>query len=99
MFANAYNKGAYREALDAALRINMPGYFHAQAALAAAAGQLGQHETARKAVRDLLAIKPDFGNEARHEYTKWYSPELVEHLLDGLRKAGLEIAPEEKRRR
>jgi len=95
MFANAYNKGAYREALDAALRINMPGYFHTQAALAAAAGQLGQHETARKAVRDLLAIKPGFGNEARHEYEKWYSPELVEHLLDGLRKAGLEIAPAE----
>jgi TolB-like protein len=93
-FVNAYNKGAYRAALEAALRINMPGYFHAQAALAATAGQLGQRETGQKAVRDLLAIRPDFSNEARHEYEKWYSPELVEHLLDGLRKAGLEIAPE-----
>jgi len=28
---------------------------------------------------------------ARHEYAKWYDSELVEYMIDGLRKAGLEI--------
>jgi hypothetical protein len=29
--------------------------------------------------------------EARAELGKWYSLELVEHVIDGLRKAGLDI--------
>ncbi len=90
-FANAYNKGEYREALEAALRVNTPGYFHMHAARAAAFGQLGQQEAAQEALQKLLALRPDFANEARHEYEKWYSPSLVERILDGLHKAGLEI--------
>ena len=66
-------------------------FFYAHAAMAAALGQLGQHEAAQKAVRDLLALRPDFAATVRPEYGKWYSPEEVEHLIDGLRKAGLEI--------
>jgi TolB-like protein/Flp pilus assembly protein TadD len=91
-FANAYRKGKYAEALQAALRTNMPGYFHSQAARAAALGQLGQRDAAQKAVQDLLALRPDFAEAARHEYSKWYDDEMVEHVLEGLRKAGLEIA-------
>ena len=66
-------------------------FFYAHAAMAAALGQLGQHEAAQKAVRDLLALRPDFAATVRQEYREWYSPEEVEHLIDGLRKAGLEI--------
>jgi serine/threonine protein kinase/tetratricopeptide (TPR) repeat protein len=93
-FANAYRKGEYHEALEAALRINMPGYFHAHAYRAAAYGQLGQLQDAQKALKELLALRPDFVQAARSEYGKWYAPEQVEQLLDGLRKAGLEIAEE-----
>ncbi len=46
---------------------------------------------AQKAIRDLLALKPGFGATARAEFDKWFQPELVEHLIDGLRKAGLDV--------
>jgi TolB-like protein len=91
-FFNAYRQGAYRDALGVAMQMNLPSYFYTHTAIAAAAAQLGEHETARKAVRDLLALKPDFTSIARQEYGKWLGHgELLEHVLDGLRKAGLEI--------
>jgi TolB-like protein/cytochrome c-type biogenesis protein CcmH/NrfG len=89
---NAYRQGKYAEALEAALRINMPGYFHSYAARAASLGQMGQRDAARKAVQDLLALRPDFAGAARQEYAKWLDPERVEHIVEGLRKAGLEVA-------
>ena len=92
---NGYRQGRYAEVLEAAARVNMPSYFHTHALRAAALGQLGRREDAQKALQDLLALRPDFADAARQEYAKWYSPELVEQLIDGLRKAGLEIQPEE----
>ena len=90
-FTKAYFQGQYAEALELAVRINMPNYFYAYAARAAALGQLGQREAAEKELRELLALRPDFATAARREYAKWYDSEWVEHMLDGLRKAGLEI--------
>jgi TolB-like protein len=95
-FTHAYCHGKYAEALEAAVRINMPGFFYAYAARAAALGQLGQREAGRKAVQELLALRPDFAAVARQEYAKWYEPEQIEHLVDGLRKAGLEIPKSQK---
>lgn len=91
IFSNAYWKRHYQEALDAALRVRLPGYFHAHSARAASYGQLGQIEAAQKSVQDLLALRPDFASFARYEYSKWYEPDQIEHLIEGLRKAGLEI--------
>src|SRR5579862_2394981 len=90
-FYNAYRKAEYQEALAAALRLKMPGHFQDPAARAAAYAQLGQSELAHKAVRELLAIQPDFASMARGFYGKWHSSELIEHLIEGWRKAGLEI--------
>jgi len=42
-------------------------------------------------LRELLVLKPDFALEARAEMGKFVNPELVGHLIDGLRKAGLAI--------
>ena len=92
-FFDAYRKGDYRGALDVAFKINMPGFWRTNCALAMAHGQLGDQQAARNAVRDLLALRPDFPVVAREELGKWWDPELVKHLIDGLRKAGLEIAP------
>ena len=92
---NAYRQGDYRSALDLALKTNMPGFWRTNLALAAAYGQLGEREAAGQAARDLLALRPDFAATARGELAKWWDPELVEHLIDGLRKAGLEIARSE----
>jgi serine/threonine protein kinase/tetratricopeptide (TPR) repeat protein len=89
---DAYRKGDYRGAIDICQKVNMPGFWRTQAALAAAYGQLGELESARKAVRALLALRPSFATSARDECAKWWEPALLEHLMDGLRKAGLEIA-------
>ncbi|MGA2859662.1 MAG: protein kinase [Candidatus Sulfotelmatobacter sp.] len=93
-FFNAYRNGEYREALELALKVNMPGFWRNEFALAVTYGQLGERELAVNAARELLAIRPNFSKIAREELAKWWQPELVEQLIDGLRKAGVEIAPE-----
>jgi adenylate cyclase len=91
---DAYRRRDYRGALANALKVNMPGYYWPHATLAAVYGQLGEEQRARAALRELLALLPNFGEIAREEYGKWNEVEFVEHLLEGLRKAGLEIPPE-----
>ena len=88
---DAYRKGDYCGALEFSQKVNMPAFWRTNLALAATNGQLGELEAARKAERALLAVRPDFATAARDECAKWWEPELVEKLLDGLRKAGLEI--------
>jgi TolB-like protein/tetratricopeptide (TPR) repeat protein len=90
-FFDAYRQHDYRGALDYALKVNMPGFWRTNLALAAAYGQLGEEQAARESARGLLALRPDFPTIAREELEKWWDPALVEHLIEGLRKAGLEI--------
>lgn len=91
LFHNAYRKREYREALNHALKINMPGYYFTHLALAAAYGQLGELQAARKAAHELLALAPDFPQNARSALSVWLDPDLAEHYIEGLRKAGLDI--------
>ena len=92
-FYIAYSKGEYRDALSYALKINMPGHYGAYSAVAAACGQLGEKETGEKALAELLRLRPDFATSAvRMEQEKWFDPEYSEKMIEGLRKAGLEIA-------
>ena len=92
---NAYRQRDYQGALRIALKVNMPGFWRTPLALAVAYGQLGQHDAARAAAQELLKIRPDFAAIARYELSrKWHDAELTEHLIEGLRKAGLEIAGE-----
>ena len=91
---DAYRRRDYRGALASALKVNMPGYHWPHVLLAAVYGQLGEQQRARAALRELHTLLPDFGAMAREEFGKWHDAELTEHLLDGLRKAGLEIPPE-----
>jgi TolB-like protein/Tfp pilus assembly protein PilF len=93
-FFNAYNQRDYQGALNLIVKANLPGHWGMHAGIASAAGQLGDHEVASKAVRDLLRLRPDFVSKVNHEYRKWFSTELREQLIDGLRKAGLEILEE-----
>jgi serine/threonine protein kinase/tetratricopeptide (TPR) repeat protein len=94
-FFDAYRKSDYRGALEVAFKVNMPRFWRTNLALAAAYGQLGERETAEKALKDLLALRPEFATGARDALAKWWEPELVEHLMDGLQKAGLKIASEQ----
>ena len=88
-FFRAYRRGEFEDALEIALRINMPSYFYTHVALAAAYGRMGQIAAARGALAELLAQKPDFADIARDELGKWMDAELVEAVLEGLRRAGL----------
>jgi hypothetical protein len=45
----------------------------------------------RKPVGGLLALRPDFAMAVRRDYTKWWDSKRVEHFIEGLHKAGLEI--------
>jgi TolB-like protein/class 3 adenylate cyclase len=90
-FYNSYRQGDYRSALNFVLKANLPGHWGMQAAMAASYGQLGEHEAAGKALRDLLKLRPDFAATIRRDVEKWWEPEYRKHLIDGLRKAGLEI--------
>jgi hypothetical protein len=52
-------------------------------------------DAARIALRQLLSLKPEFAASARQELGKTWDSEFVEHLMDGLRRAGLEAAGDE----
>ncbi len=86
---DSYRRGDYQAALSVALKINMRGLWGTNLVLAVAYGQLGEKEKSLAAVRELLIQMPGFASDARHELSKWWQPEFVEQLLDGLRKAGL----------
>ena len=77
--------------METVLKVNLPGFWRTQLLLAAANGQLGNRVAAGSAVQELLKIRPNFRDLPRDELKKWHDEELKERLLDGLRKAGLEI--------
>jgi adenylate cyclase len=93
-FLDHYRKGEYREALTVALKINLPDNHMAQAGLAAVYGQLGETEKARAVLADILARHPKFADDPRAAFVTRRMPrDLVEALMDGLRKAGLQVPP------
>jgi tetratricopeptide (TPR) repeat protein len=90
---NYYRKGKYDEALAMYEKVNMPGFYVVPMSLAWTYGQLGRKEEGQAAVAKLLQLRPDFAQKARDEISKyfWADQDLIEHFVDGLRKAGLDI--------
>jgi serine/threonine protein kinase len=88
---NAYRKGEFRVALDAALRVNMPRYFYSELLLAAIYGQLGDTEGSQRSAAALLTLVPGIASVAREELRKWFDEALTERVIEGLRKAGMTI--------
>ncbi len=91
-FYNAYRQGDYRGALSIGLKINLPEFFATFEVLTAVYGQLEERDAAARSLRELLRLKPDFGATVRQDLGKWFHPDLVERQIDGLLKAGLEVA-------
>ena len=73
--------------------MNLPGQFWTHLVLAMVHGQLGNRDAAARALHELLAIYPDFPAHARQEIEKFFyaRPAHSEQVIEGLRKAGLEI--------
>ena len=83
-----YDRREYEAALAEVERINMPHFYWMHLLNAAALGQLQRPEAAASLQR-IFELKPDFS--ARAELQKWNAKAGdLEHLLDGLRKAGLQ---------
>ena len=87
---DAYRRGQYGTSLEFAHKVNMPGFWRTQLAIAANAGQLGRDAAAREALKTLLMQRPDIAKNPYGELGVWWEAEMVERLMDGLREAGLE---------
>ena len=89
---NHFHKGEYEQALACANRVDVPGLFWPFLVMASACGHLGRSNEAAAAVRDLLALDPEFAAHARSNVGTWhFASGLMEPILEGLRKAGLKI--------
>jgi hypothetical protein len=71
------------------VKANAPGIW-TDIVLSAAYAQLGEQAAAHSALSNLLA--QNSAESARELLTKWFDSDLVEHLVEGLCKGGLEIA-------
>ena len=88
---DAYRNGDYSLCLEFARKVNMPSLWRTCAVMAAAYGQLGEIESARTPLQTLLTLRPNFRAEACKQLAIYWGPDLVERLIDGLCKAGLEL--------
>ena len=86
---DAYRVKDYPKALELALKLNAPKNPWVQRSLAVSYAQLGRSAEASNALHDLLALVPNYAQVAHEMHSRWLEPELVEHMMDGLRKAGL----------
>ncbi len=88
-----YGKQEYLEAKAVALKMDLPKNHMVQAGLAAAYGQLGELDKARAVIAQILDVQPAFADNPRAAFVARRMPdELIESLMDGLRKAGVDVA-------
>lgn len=79
-------------AIEEIAQAPMPGFYWHHAFLAAFHAGNGDHDLASDQVRELLSIYPDFCERVKDEFAIWcVNDDLTEIMLNGWRKAGLEI--------
>jgi TolB-like protein len=82
-----YHEGAYEKVVSDVQKIGLPHFYWTHLLNGASKGQLGRSDAAEALAR-IYEIKPNFS--ARVELQKWNAaPKDLEHILEGLRKAGL----------
>jgi hypothetical protein len=59
-------------------------------------GQLGRTQEAKVTIAKLLKLYPDFARHARRELGNYMPDSAIDHAIDGLRKAGLNVPPDKK---
>jgi len=93
-----YERKEYAQALSQVRRIDMPDFYWSHMTAAMTLGQLGPEREARASLDRLLALKPNFGQQVFATLRIWNIPQpLIDHVEEGLRKAGLVITPLEAR--
>jgi len=89
-----YLKGEFAEALTNLHKMNLPQNYWVQAILAATYAELGEMARAEQTLKHVLTIRPSFVENPREPFATRRMPrELIEGLMDGLRKAGLDVKP------
>lgn len=89
---HAYLQGEYAEAVDVARKMNLPDNYMVQASLTAAYAMNGDAAKAGQALEHLLEIRPDYPEDPRAPFrTRGMPEELIEGLMEGLRRAGLQV--------
>jgi TolB-like protein/class 3 adenylate cyclase/Tfp pilus assembly protein PilF len=90
-FYDAYRQGLDDEALAAAQRINMPGFFWTHVVLGAAYGQLGSNDEAGSSIETLRRLYPGYSIRTLKDHLRMWNFEetIIERMADGLRKAGV----------
>ena len=92
VFFDHYRSEKYDDALKIVHKNGSPRLWMVHACYAAVHGQLGNAEDAAAALTELETQRPEFQKDARGHLKRCIgSSETVDPLLDGLRKAGLDI--------
>ena len=90
-----YQNRDYEAALASALKMNLPGFYWTHIWRSAIYGQLGRTSDAAESIAKLLKLYPPFSENALYELQKVNTdPDFSEHIIEGLRKAGLNILDE-----
>ncbi len=88
-----YKQKEYQHALAEAQQYHMPGVYWAPFYRTIALAQLGKIAEAKKEVKDLLTVRPDFATRGHHLLSIMVKDNLLrEHMIEGLEKAGLTLA-------
>jgi TolB-like protein len=87
-----YRKKEYQQAYEEALQYDTPGLFWGPLLRIACLGQLKRAQDAKTDLELLKSLKPDFKRKARYLIDRYVKEEeLVNHILEGLRKAGIKF--------
>ena len=87
-----YRKNEYKMALEEANKYILPTLFWSPMLRAAVMGQLNLKTEAQKNIDHLLKLKPDFEQKAAYLISRYVKEdELVNHLKEGLHKAGMKV--------
>ena len=74
--------------------MNLPNNYMVQSSMTAAYAMNGEQQKAEKTLAHLLGLRPDYGDDPRAPFRARGMPaELIEGIMEGLRKAGLDVAP------
>ena len=87
-------KGEYAKSRDMALKMNMPDNYMVQASLTATYAMNDEQGKAAKTLAHVLKLRPNYPEDPRAPFRARAMPvELIEGIMGGLRKAGLNVKP------
>jgi len=89
-YVDHYRNGRYEEALATAEKFNLPESLWDPMLRASVLGQLGQKKEAKEALEEALKLNPNLRKNSRRYLSRViYANGIVDHVIDGLHRAGL----------